>query len=137
MLATKPNLFAFAAVALLSFNTGSAAAAQCWSVRIVKDTAVLRVDPNTETRFVQSAISGLQRSGIENFSLRATDPEKTDKPTQLSYSIMIVDRTAEIDATHDLPYKYLIAAIDKLKEQGITRIKFASSKATGADVVPQ
>jgi biopolymer transport protein ExbD len=137
MLASKPNLLTFAVIAVLTCNAASAAETQRWSVHIVDDTAVLRVDPNTEARFVQSAISGLQHSGIENFSLRAANPETTNDATQLSYSIVIVERTAEIDATHDLPYKYLIAAIDKLKDQGITRMKFVPSKTTSADAVPQ
>ncbi len=135
MLPSKRNLFSIAAIAVLTCNAATAAEPQRWSVHIDDDTAVLRVTPNTEARFVQSAISGLQQSGIEKFSLRAAKAETTNVAKQLSYSILITDRTAEIDATHDLPYKYLIAAINQLKGQGITRMKFAPSKTTGADVV--
>ena len=137
MLPPRRNLLAFTAIAVLTCSAATAAETQHWSVHITNDTAVLRVAPNTEARFVQSAISGLQQSGTKNFSLRAAKPGAINDTAQLSYTIMIVDRTAEIDATHDLPYKYLIAAIEKLKRQGITRMKFASPKTTGADATPE
>lgn len=52
--------------------------------------------------------------------------EKTEN-TKLTYSINVVDGTAEITASTDLPYKYLEATISELKDSGVTKMKFTAS----------
>ena len=135
MLNSKANWIVVATFALINCGAAAASETQRWSVQIVDDTAVMRIDRDTDAEFVQSAISGLQQTGIEKFSLHTPNPENAQVAKRLSYSIKIVDGTAEIDPTFDLSYKYIKVAIDKLKAHGITKIKFAQTETPNADAV--
>ena len=57
--------------------------------------------------------------------------------TKLMYSIRIIDDTAEITASTDLPYKYLETTIRQLKESGTEAIKIISSGESKSEAASQ
>ena len=117
--------------------TASAAELQHWSVEIVGDTAILHATKDTEYKFVKATITALQESGTERFRLRDMKPDAKLANTKLMYSIRIIDDTAEITASTDLPYKYLETTIRQLKESGTEAIKIISSGESKSEAASQ
>lgn len=123
---------ACAIIVCISSIASFAADAQQWSVQLNDDTAVLRASKDTRYEFVKATITALQDAGTEKFALRVMEPADKTERAKLTYSINIVDGTAEITASTDLPYKYLETIISQLKDCGVTKMKFtAHGKATG------
>jgi bla regulator protein blaR1 len=97
-----------------------------WFVQIADDLATVKANKQTKSEFVEATISALQESGVKKFALGVQEPDdKTGKATQ-KLSIRVVDGIAEISPSNDLPYKYLVAVIQKLQEAGVENFKFTT-----------
>ncbi len=137
MLTLRILATACAFAACLNSTVGFAAEDQRWSVQIVDDTAIVRASEKTEFKFVQATVTALQESGMEKFTLRVNKPTDKIGDTKLTFSIRIIDGSAEITSSTDIPYKYLEKTIKKLSDAGVRKMKFASTGRSTDEAIPR
>ena len=107
--------------ALVCLNCAIAVAAdnQTWSVKIVEDSAVLRIAPKTKMKFVCSTLNELQTAGIEEITLSSEAPGTLPKDAEQSYVVVIADGLAQVQVTNDMPKKYVDSVVKALGSAGI------------------
>lgn len=120
ILRSLPIVAAF--VASVSSSVGFAAECQRWSVLITGNNVAVQASAETQFKFVQVTVTALQEAGLEHFTFRIQKPNYEIGEDQRAFSIQIVDGTAEITASRDLPYKYVVAALNALKKVGVSNI---------------
>ncbi|QDU36126.1 hypothetical protein Mal4_04090 [Maioricimonas rarisocia] len=130
----SPRLFV-AGLVLSIVASGSlfAAGTSHWSVQIDNGTATLRATPETSHRFVTSAVEALRESGFKQVRLKVAAPADRSTTPKPAYTVKVVDETAEVSASPDLPYRHLAALIDHLAAAGVTKVRFAAAAPPECD----
>jgi|GEM_PF-3665898 len=108
-------------------STLQAAETGRWSVRIDNATAILQATPETHYRFIAATIAAERESGIRQFSLKAASAADLSTTPTAAYTVKIVDDTAEINASADLPYRHLAALLNQLRAAGVKKMRFAAA----------
>lgn len=117
----------FLALVFLNCAISVAADNQSWSVKIVDDTAILRIAPKTEVKFVGSILDELQTAGIEKLTLSSEAPETLLKDAKQAYIVSIEDGIAQIQVTNDLPKKYVDSVVKALGSAGINFVNVSKA----------
>lgn len=100
---------------------------QVWSVTFVNETAVIRASRQTDVRFVYSAITSLQKAGIEKFALRPQQfAPKTDES---SITVSVDNGEAELTISRDIPYQRVVAIISVLAQNDVEKVKFSPPRS--------
>ncbi len=103
---------------------------QTWNVTIAEDSAVIRASDETDAKFVQATIKALQEKGIEEFALRSqkTAPLKKQNDDR-TIAIRLHNSEAEVSISFELPYKYVVAIVSMLADNGVQKVKFAQPES--------
>ncbi len=103
-----------------------------WSVEIEDGSAIVRATKNTDADFMKATIAALQEAEIEDIAIKELEADAKAARTGQAFSVRVIDDTAEITATTDLPSKILEAMVRALQKpgSGATSVKISASGNT-------
>jgi len=103
-----------------------------WHVDIEDGSAIVRATKNTDADFVKATIAALKEAEIEDIAIKELEADAKAARTGQAFSVRVIDDTAEITATTDLPSKILEAMVRALQKpgSGATSVKIRASGST-------
>ena len=114
-----------------TFGDEKPIADQTWVVTFEKDTAIIKASPQTGSRWIKLTIGALQKSGIEEFSLRSgSTVVQKNKP---AIKVSISSNVAELTVTDGCPYQYVKDIVSMLAANEVEKLRFSrrESKTAG------
>jgi len=124
--------FSFSSATAFAKNDEKPPTTQKWSVSFARDTAIIRASSQTDVKLIQAMIKTLQEIGVEKFALRSNEAGIAPPKTNPSFTITLVTDEAQMSTSNNVPYKYVIAAVSMLAENGVKKIRFSPAQKSDA-----